>query len=737
MASTGGVNAVMDGTAFFRIGAACLMLILAAPGSDLALAQTWSGGTPYGGTINVLMQSQDAQTLFAGTDGGLFRSDDGGRHWARKLTGTPGAGPGKFAAFALSKARPGRIYLADYGGSIYRSDDNGETVAHTTVLPESFILQLVAVPGSADKLLAVTANSGLWYSEDAGVSFSPVNAGIDPVVRIRKLIISAHDPSKVMAFPAMNSIPPLYYSLTGGTGWIGSDGIGGVAIVGAFADGMAYVIPDWPGGGIWWNSSNFSAPWMETWWNPPGSAPACTRPNTILPNAVDGSLEWVGCRTGLVGLVEVVAPPMVIDGVPASIRDILHDHIDPTRLWAAADHVGVYTSADSGRSWIPRNTGLSGTGFRAVAVHPHHPQRIFAGYADDSTTTTNPALLLSDDGGTTWTASDLGKLIWLTRAIVVDPTEPRIEATPVYAGGGDNDIGAGIYKSLDGGRTWNRLSDQWTGMVRDLLLDPRSCASPPASGPCVQGPLRTFYAITSGAMRVIRSDDAGASLMDRSAGLPPQLNYENNAGGEDVQPVAIALEPANPERLYIGTYIRHWYGDGEAPAFRLANGVFRSTDGGASWHEANTGLPRYPGSVDTALNVYAIATHPVASGRVWAAVTEENGNDGSRIFRSDDGGDHWTEQVAFPSCDIRRLLVDPLATDSIYATGRSLGSKGTGCVLRSNDGGANWDRVDAGLPATAVMALASVPGEPGHLVAGTNTGVWHLRGDPIFANGFD
>lgn len=723
----------MDRSAFFRI-TSCLVLTFAVASPDCTFAQTWSGGTPYGGTVRVLAQSQDAQTLFAGTEGGLFRSDDGGRHWVRKLTGAPDSGPGKFAAFALSEAQPGRIYLADYGGSIYRSDDNGETIAHTTVLPGAFILQLVAVPGSADKLFAVTVSSGLWYSEDAGVSFSAANAGIDPAVRIRKLMISAHDPAKAMAFPVMNSVPPLYFSLTGGTGWGRGDGIGGVAIAGAFTDKIAYVVPDWPGNGIWWNPLNFSAQWMEMFWTGPG----CARPNVILPNVVNGDLEWFGCDSGLFGSVEIVAPPMVIDGVPAPIRDILHDHADPTRLWAATDHVGVYTSADSGRSWIPRDTGLSGTGFRAVAVHPHHPQRIFAGYTDESTTTTNPALLLSDDGGTTWTASNLGKLLWLTRAIVVDPTEPRVEATPVYAAGSDSDVGTGIYKSLDGGRTWNRLSDQWTGIVRDLVLDPRSCASPPASGPCVQGPLRTFYAIASGAMRVIRSDDAGASLMDRSAGLPPQLNYEDNAGGEDVQPVAITLEPANPERLYIGTYIRHgWYGDGEAPALRLANGVFRSTDGGASWQAANTGLPRYPGSVETALNVYAIAAHPVASGRVWAAVTEENGNDGSRIFRSDDGGDHWTEQAAFPSCDIRRLLVDPLATDSIYATGSSLGSKGTGCVLRSQDGGSNWERVDAGLPATAVMALASIPGEPGHMVAGTNSGIWHLRGDPIFANGFD
>lgn len=728
----------MDGSTFFRIGSACLTLTFAVAGSDCALAQTWSGGTPYGGTVRVLSQSQDAQTLFAGTDGGLFRSDDGGRHWARKLTGASGSGPGKFAAFALAEARPGRVYLADYGGSIYRSDDNGETIAHTTVLPGTFILQLVAVPGSADKLFAVTTNSGLWYSEDAGGSFSAANAGIDPAVRIRKLMISAHDPTKAMAFPVMNSVPPLYFSLTGGTGWGGSDGIGGVAIAGAFADGIAYVIPDWPGGGIWWNSSNFGVPWMEAWWNPPSPATPCARANTILPNAVDGSLEWLGCNTGLVGNVKVIAPPMVIDGVPASIGDILHDHADPTRLWAATEHVGVYTSADSGRSWSPLNTGLSGTGFRSVAVHPHHPQRIFAGYVDEGTTTTNPALLLSDDGGATWTTSDLGKLLWLTRAIVVDPTEPRVEATPVYASGSDDGFGTGIYKSLDGGRTWNRLSDQWTGVVRDLVLDPRSCTSPPASGPCAQGPLQTFYAIASGTMRVIRSDDAGATLMDRSAGLPLALNYENNTGFEDVEPVAIALEPANPERLYIGTYIRHgWYGDGEAPALSLANGVFRSTDGGANWQVANAGLPRYPGSIDTALNVYAIATHPTTSGRVWATVTGDDSNDGSRIFRSDDGGDHWSEQAAFPSCDLRRLLVDPLATDTVYASGRSLGSHGTGCVLRSQDGGTSWDRIDAGLPATAVMALTSVPGEPGHLIAGTNSGVWHLRGDPIFANGFD
>jgi len=703
--------------------------------SGTASSQTWTGGTPYGGTVSVLLQSQDAQTLFAGTNGGLFRSDDGGLHWSRKLGGTIGSGPAEFAALALSDSHPRRLWIADARGRIHRSDDNGETIAATTTLPVAgaYIKQLVVAPDASEALYTVTSNSGLWYSTDAGATFARADEDVD--FGIAKLVVSSDTPSQIMAFSALPTFRSLY--IGSANAWFMLPELPTHPVAGAFAGNYnLFVATQGPGSFGVWRSLGLGM------WRP--QPIQCWAPNSLLIDMAGEDVQWLGCGEGLIGTTPALAPPMVINGVDAPIRQLLRDRADPNRLWAATEHVGVFTSADAGQTWMARNVGLSGTSFRSVAVHPYS-HRLYAGYVDESTVTTNPSVMFSDDDGLTWTNSNLGNFVWLTRAITVDPTVQEVDATPVYAGA----IGgaASIYKSMDGGRTFSALSGDSGAIinsVRDIVLDPRSCEAPPTSGACTNGPLQTFYAIASGDeqlnWRVIRSNDAGATLQDRSAGLPQLLTYPDNAGFEYNYPISIALDPLDTQTLYVGTYLQQRVNDaGTAPALTIANGVFRSRDGGATWQAVNTGLPRNGNSVDTGIDIYALATDPSVSGRVWAAGSFDDGRAGSRVFRSDDAGDHWVEQAAFADCDIRSLLADPQRAGTIRASGTSKAEQGTGCVLRSRDSGVSWTRIDAGLPATRVSAMATIPGAPDMLLVGTNSGVWHLRDAPdaIFHDGFD
>lgn len=715
--------------------------LAAALGTSAAVAQTWSGGTPYGGDVRTLAQSAvNPNRLFAGTPGGLFRSDDGGVHWTRKLAGTGLAGSGRTTGVAVADALPGRVYAADGAGWIYRSDDDGESFAavyQLTPLPND-VTGLFVVPDSGDRLFATTSKSGFWYSDDAGQHFALADAGMPPNTTISDVAISATTPPMMVAFNSMASDAPLYSSFIGANGWSESSGFVGDPAAATWIASTAYLgTLDTGGSNVGHLYSGVATSWREVM-NP------CYRIEHILADVGNTQPEWLSC--GIEGLQRVTpggsyTSPTDSNGQRIEIRQTLRDRTDFEHLWAVSKNFGVFESRDEGRSWSPVNNGLSATNFRSVAIDPRHPQRIFAGYINEYASYSNPGLLVSNNAGGTWIQSDLNSLEDQLRAIAVDPTiASEASSTVLYASGGG--LNSGIYKSIDGGLHWSALFAQEDDLIysffRDLVLDKRSCATPPASGSCTQGPLQSFYAVgpTDRGLRVIRGNADGTGLTRLGDGLPATINTPETYERIDV--ISIALDPNDSNRLYLGTFLR--WSPKVTPALppQLDNGVFRSDDAGVTWLPVNEGLPHQTGSAKSALDIFALATHPSRSGTLWAAGSFKNGDEGSRVFRSDDAGAHWQEQVVSAECDLRRLLVDPTAPDIVYASGRLL-SQGSGCVLRSEDGGSHWTRVDAALPATSVMAMAQVPNQHGHLVVGTNSGIWHLHDttDRMFDSGFD
>ena len=132
----------------------------------------------------------------------------------------------------------------------------------------------------------------------------------------------------------------------------------------------------------------------------------------------------------------------------------------------------------------------------------------------------------------------------------------------------------------------------------------------------------------------------------------------------------------------------------------MSSGVFRSTNGGASWTPVGPGLP--------SSGVTAFAASPRSPSTVYAATSEG-------LFRSPDAGLTWTRLgVSEP---VRSLAVDPDSGNTVFA-----GTDANG-VLRSQDSGASWSASNQGLFAsTAVTALAVDPLVPFSLYASTSPG---------------
>ncbi len=180
---------------------------------------------------------------------------------------------------------------------------------------------------------------------------------------------------------------------------------------------------------------------------------------------------------------------------------------------------------------------------------------------------------------------------------------------------------------------------------------------------------------------------------------------------------AIAVAPSDPSTLYVAS------GEGlQRPDLSVGDGVYRSTDGGATW--THVGLA-------DGQQIPSLAVDPRDPRRVFAAVLgHPYGPNAERgLFRTTDGGASW-EKVLFLDADTGAddVVVDPAHPDVVYVTfwqgrqgpweyGNDYGG-GNGGIYKSTDGGDTWARLGGGLPDHLVQAhLAIAPSRPERLYA--------------------
>src|SRR5262249_55058760 len=262
------------------------------------------------------------------------------------------------------------------------------------------------------------------------------------------------------------------------------------------------------------------------------------------------------------------------------------------------------------------------------------------------------------DGSGTWAAANTGLTNTRVRALAIDPATPSI----VYAG----TIG-GIFKSTDGGGTWHAINAGLTNTnILSLAIDPAIPA--------------TLHAGTTNAPEsVFKSTDGGGTWS------PAGLGYS------DIN--ALALDPyTTPTTIYAG---------------RSFAGVYRSADGGTRWKAV---LPD--------VGVSALVIDPSTPGTLYAAA--------SGVFKSTDGAASWVNSGALDGIFVYALAIDPSLPGTLYAGTFDYG------VFKSTDGAARWQAVNTGLPGvpgdTRVYALAIDPSTPRRLYAGTfGGGVFSLE----------
>ncbi len=312
---------------------------------------------------------------------------------------------------------------------------------------------------------------------------------------------------------------------------------------------------------------------------------------------------------------------------------------------------GVWKSEDAGNTWECISDGFFGGSIGAVAVAPSDPNVIYVGEGEQTlrgNVSSGKGLWKSTDAGKTWTFIGLEGSEHIAR-IRIHPQNPDLVYVAALGNLWVPNETRGVYRSADGGRTWERVlyvSD--TAGAGDLMMDPNNPRILYASTLEMK---RNGYRMDSGGpdSRMFKSTDGGDTWADLSEkpGLP----------GFPWGIVGIAVSPQNSNRVWAIIEA----GDG---------GVYRSDDGGATWKVINQ---------DRALRQRAwyysrIYADPQNIDRVYVMnVSYGVSSDGGKTFELKDAphGDHhdlWID----PDNNQRMIIADD------------------GGAQVSNDGGNNW-----------------------------------------------
>lgn len=281
---------------------------------------------------------------------------------------------------------------------------------------------------------------------------------------------------------------------------------------------------------------------------------------------------------------------------------------------------------------------VSGGRVTAVAGVAGDPDIYYVGAADGG-------VFRTDDGGMTWKAYFQHQHVASIGALAVDPRNPDV----VWVGTGEanvrNDVsfGDGVYKSTDGGKTWEHLGLDRTFQISAIAIDPLN-------------PDTVFVA----AMGSPWQDNAERGVFRTTDGGKTWQKVLYLGAGVGISD--LAMNPKNPQILFAGAYKYRrtpWsYSEGGPE-----DAIYRSVDGGNTWQRLiGHGLPTQP------VTRIGLAIAPSMPNRVYAVI----GSTAGVLWRSDDSGDHWTLVSKDQEVDSRpfyfsHLAVDPKNPDKVFA----------------------------------------------------------------------
>jgi 7,8-dihydropterin-6-yl-methyl-4-(beta-D-ribofuranosyl)aminobenzene 5'-phosphate synthase len=560
------------------------------------------------GVAAVTVAPSDTGVVYLATyePDGLFRSTDSAGAWQ-----AVGAGLGQLTplSVAVHPTDPDVVWVGTMAGG-FHTRDGGQ---HWDKIPDLPKVPIYALAATSDGSLLYAGGeaAGVWRSDDDGQTWLP-NEMTDGHVSVLSLEIAAD--GMVYAGTAGQG---LWVGVDEGTRWrdTGHDlSSANVAALAATPGDRLYVLGD----GHLYRSRDDGSGWEEC-----GPQDFQGLSFAVAPGLTDhlylGS-KGQGVRVSRDGGTSWNALDQELSRADITCLEAVTQ--SPELVYLGTRHNGLYRTTDGGESWELASIEVGHPVIAALAQDPQDANTFYAGALD--------GIYQSVDGGLNWQliSADVGKVS--VQDLAVGPTGEEI-----YAG-----TRTGIYMSNDRGRTWTWLAEIGPISIFDIIIDPHD--------------ERRIYAGSWG-HNVLRSIDGGRSWASIHRGL------------ETLSAHAVAVDPNDPQRLYVGT----------------VESIYRSIDGGQSWQASPL--------AGRALTVFALTFDPANPAGLFAGTTEG-------VYHSLDQGQTWQSMdLQSLSATVTDLAVGPPGRQGLYA-----GTEHHG-VFRSQDGGVHWQQW--GLEGTSVYSI--------------------------------
>lgn len=610
---------------------------------------------------------------------------------------------GEMTSIAIDPVDPLTVYVGTRDAGVFKTIDGGQTwLPARNGLTFYPIRSLVIDPADANILYAGTGNDGIWKSTDGGASWFKSSNGLYEGLSIFNIIIN----------PKNTNI--IYAGLGGGIGY----GCGNIY------------------------------------------------------KSVDSGANWERKDSGI--------PPYGDDYTEGAIFSLTIDPIQDSLVYAGTNMNGVFKSIDSGENWTALNDSIpDGETVNALAIDPYHSNRLSAiiggeyyiynnywqkinegiyftncGLFTDYLYfhPTDPSIIYSAgsmftksiDGGKNWTQylgwNDSGKI----PEIAFHPSTPGT----IYAASAPLwEYTGGVYKSIDQGENWTLCEEGIkAAVIKSVTFDPQNSDY--------------IYAGDNNG-HIYRSENGGSSWYD---------TYTEGSGIDD-----IVVDPQNSQVIYAVDGSDLYYSSDRGESFNIidsvesancitiasnasspiyagchfGNGIYKSSDGGQTWIQKNNSLPTFGSDI---CPILSIAIDPNDTSIVWTGtqygggivkttnggdlwqvmgLTNENlvnaiavdpdnsqhiiagaGYSSGKIYTSDNGGADWQERVSDISF-VMDIKFDPYNSQLVYAATEGYG------VLRSFDGGENWQTYSNGIYYPVLYSLAVARKDSTLLLAGS------------------